>query len=137
MRGTLKATPLQQLWAWGLLAIGLLASLAGSRWELYGRINWYDEVVHGFNFFALTLVVALYTYGVVLKGAQRHGLLLVLTIAGLGLAMGALWEIAEWTYDQFVRPNAILSKTDTIVDLIVDTIGALLAGVIRLGMIRK
>jgi VanZ family protein len=51
--------------------------------------------------------------------------------------MGALWEIAEWTYDQFVRPNAILSKTDTIVDLIVDTIGALVAGVIRSGMIRK
>jgi len=51
--------------------------------------------------------------------------------------MGALWEIAEWTYDQVVRPNAILSKTDTIVDLIVDTIGALVAGVIRSGMIRK
>lgn len=130
------ATRSQQVLAWGLLVVGLLASGAGSLWNLYSKIFWYDEVVHGYNFFALALVVAVYAYGVVLTGADRHGLLLVLVIAGLGLALGALWEIAEWTYDQLVRPNIILPKTDTIIDLMIDTAGALLAGFVRLRMLR-
>lgn len=130
------ATRSQQALAWILLVIGLLASGAGSLWNLYSKIFWYDEVVHGYNFFALALVVAVYAYGVVLTGADRHGLLLVLVIASLGLALGALWEIAEWTYDQLVRPNVILPKTDTIIDLMVDTAGALLAGFVRLRMLR-
>lgn len=119
------------------MAVGLLASVAGSVWNLYSEIFWYDEVVHGYSFFALTLVVAVYAYGVVLTGADRYEFLLILTIAGLGLALGALWEIAEWTYDQFVRPNAILAKTDTILDLMVDTAGALVAGVVRMRMLRR
>lgn len=117
--------------------MGLLASVAGSVWNLYSKIFWYDEVVHGYNFFVLALVVAVYAYGVVLTGVDRHEFLLILTIAGLGLALGALWEVAEWTYDQFVRPNAILPKTDTILDLMVDTAGALVAGVVRVRMIRR
>lgn len=121
------------------MAAGLIASGAGSLWNLYSEIFWYDEVVHGYNFFALalTLVVAVYVYGTVLTGADGHGLLLVLAVVGLGLALGALWEIAEWTYDQFVRPNVILPKTDTIVDLMVDAAGALAAGIVRLRMLRK
>ena len=130
------ATRSQQALAWGLLAAGLIASGAGSLWNLYSEIFWYDEVVHGYNFFALALVVAIYAYGVVLTGADRHGLLLILVIAGLGLALGALWEVAEWGYDQLVRPNVILPKTDTIIDLMVDTAGALLAGFVRLRMLR-
>lgn len=133
----MNATRSQQTLAWSLLAVGLLASVAGSVWNLYSEIFWYDEVVHGYNFFALTLVVAVYAYGVVLTGDARHEFLLILTIAGLGLALGALWEVAEWTYDQFVRPNAILPKTDTILDLMVDTAGALVAGVVRVRMIRR
>lgn len=131
------ATRSQQALAWGLLVAGLIASGSGSFWNLYDKIFWYDEVVHGYNFFALALVVAVYAYGPVLTGADEHGLLLVLAVAGLGLALGALWEIAEWTYDQLVRPNVILPKTDTIIDLIVDAAGALLAGFVRLRMLRK
>lgn len=133
----MNATRSQQALAWGLLAVGVIASGVGSLWNLYSSIFWYDEVVHGYNFFALALVVAVYAYGVVLTGADRHGFLLMLAIGGLGLALGALWEVAEWTYDQFVRPNAILPKTDTIIDLIADTAGALVAGIVRLNMVRK
>ncbi len=40
-------------------------------------------------------------------------------------------------YDRIVRPNAIHGKFDTIVDLIMDTLGALAAGVVCLKMLRK
>ncbi|HZY66237.1 MAG TPA: hypothetical protein VFE21_10210 [Rubrobacteraceae bacterium] len=113
--------------AWSLLVAGLLASAASSLFELYSKIWWFDEFLHFELIFALTLLVGLYGYGTVLTGARNHGVLLVLAIAGLGLALGAFWEIWEWVYDEIVRPNAILGKTDTIVDMIVGAIGAVVA----------
>lgn len=113
---------------WVLLVVGLVASGASSYFELYSRLPWFDEVLHLEIPLALTLLVGLYSYGVVLTGAREHGLLLVLTIAGMGLALAAVWEVWEWAYDQFVRPNAILGKTDTIIDMILGAIGALAAG---------
>ena len=114
--------------AWGLLAVGILASAASSLFGLYNKIWWFDEVLHLEIPLALTLLMGLYGYGVVLTGAREHGLLLVLTIAGLGIALAAVWEVWEWVYDQFVGPNAILGKTDTIVDMVMGTIGATAAG---------
>lgn len=123
--------------AWGLLVVGLLASGASSLFELYSLIWWFDEFLHLELLLALTLLVGLYGYGVVFTGLREHGLLLVLTIAGAGLALGALWEIWEWAYDQFVRPNAILGKTDTIIDMIVGAIGAVAAGYWCLRVLRR
>ena len=122
---------------WGLLAVAVLASGAGSAFDLYGKFWWYDEALHGYFSFALTLVLALYVYGALLTGRHRHKLLLVLTVAGLGLTCGALWEIAEWVYDQIVRPDAILGKTDTIVDLIVGALGAVAGALVGLRMLKK
>jgi uncharacterized membrane protein YjdF len=86
--------------------------------------------------FAYTLVVALFAYGTVLTGAREHRLLLVLAVGAVGLTMGALWEVAEWAYDQIVGPNVILGKTDTIVDLVMDTLGALTAGYVCLKVLK-
>lgn len=123
--------------AWVLLAVGLLASGASSLFGLYGKIWWFDEVLHFELTLALTLLVGLYGYGAVLTGARDHGLLLVLTIAGLGLSLAALWEVWEWLYDQFVRPNAILGKTDTIIDMVMGTVGAVAAGYACLRTLRE
>lgn len=122
---------------WSCVFIALLASLAGSLWNLYERIWWFDEVLHTFTAFTLTLLLAVFLYGAVLQGARTRPILFVLTVAGLGLAVGALWEIAEWTYDQLVAGNAILGKRDTIIDMGVDAIGAVIAGVVSLGIIKR
>jgi hypothetical protein len=47
-----------------------------------------------------------------------------------------IWEVAEWAYDQVVPENAILGKEDTIIDLIMDTIGAVAAGVVSTRMVK-
>ena len=123
--------------AWILLVVGLLASGASSLFELYSLIWWFDEVLHLELVLALTLLVGLYGYGAVLTGARDHGLLLVLSIAGLGFALAAVWEVWEWIYDQFVRPNAILGKTDTIIDMIMGAVGAVAAGYACLRTLRR
>jgi VanZ family protein len=125
-----------RLIAWGLLVIAALVNAAGYLWDLYDRFGWFDEAVHAYTTFALTLPLALLLYNVVLTGAQTHTILFVLTVASLGVAIGVLWEIAEWAYDQMVPENAILGKLDTIIDLIMDILGGVVAGIVSVGMVK-
>jgi hypothetical protein len=125
-----------------LLAVALLASLASSVFNLYEMFWWLDEALHSYFTFSLTLVLALYTYGKMLTGRYQHRVLLVLSIAGLGLACGSLWEIAEWGYDQTVSSEAIYGTTnpitdlsDTVTDMIMNLAGSLAAGITSLRML--
>jgi len=87
------------------------------------------------------MVAALYAYGVVLTGRRRYAVLLVLTIAGLGLVLGTLWEFAEWVYGGLDLPRSELHRTftkwDTLMDLVMDLLGAAVAGILSLVMIDK
>ena len=68
-----KTTWAQRATAWGLAAFGASAAVASVVFGLYARFPWFDEALHAYNFFALTLLVAVYAYGVVLTGGRRHG----------------------------------------------------------------
>jgi hypothetical protein len=134
-------TRVNQTLASTLLAVALLASLASSVFNLYEMFWWLDEALHSYFTFSLTLVLALYAYGKVLTGHHQHRILLVLSIAGLGLACGSVWEIAEWGYDQTVSSEAIYGTTnpitdlsDTVTDMIMNLAGSLAAGIISLRM---
>ena len=125
-----------QTLALSLLALALLTSLASSVFELYEMFWWLDEALHTYFTFSLTLVLALYAYGKVLTGRHEHRILLVLSIAGLGLACGTVWEIAEWGYDQTVSSEAIYGTTnpitdlsDSVTDMIMNLAGSLAAGI--------
>jgi hypothetical protein len=125
-----------RLIAWSLLVVAALVNAAGYLWDLYDRFGWFDEAVHAYTTFALTLPLALLLYNVVLTGAQTHTILFVLAVSSLGVAIGVLWEIAEWAYDQMVPENAILGKLDTIIDLIMDILGGVVAGIVSVGMVK-
>ncbi len=102
----------------------------------YDQFAWFDKVDHGFTTFALTLYLGFVLVGKVLTGSQRHRVLFVPVVASLGLAVGTVWEFAEWAYDEVVPGDNIKGKFDTITDLMMDTLGALLAGVACLGLAR-
>lgn len=123
--------------AWGFFAMAVLASAASSIFNLYAKFWWFDEALHGYFSFAAALVLALYAYGTLLTGRRRHEVLLVLTVAGLGLALGTLWEMVEWVYDLATPSNTILNKTDTMIDLTLDLIGGVIGGFTGLRMLRK
>lgn len=125
--------------AWVLLVVGIVLAVAGQFFNWYTSFWWFDEVTHLYNFFALALVAGLYLYRTVLTGVERHGVLLVLVVAAVGLAFGALWEVAEFIYDWFFRPqvSTIKSVPDRLIDLILDSAGALVAGWLALWMARK
>jgi len=129
-------TPQNRSIVWAIALLNLLFHIAGYIWDLYDRLWWFDKFLHLYTPFAITLLLALYLYGVVLTGARDRPLLLVLTIASLGIAISGLWEVAEWGYDQIVAGNAIKGKLDTILDLIMGSIGSILAGLVSLWMVQ-
>jgi hypothetical protein len=97
---------------------------------LYDSWKGYDNVVHFTVPFLLTgmVYVLLVRLGVLpelsdLKQVhQKFGFFL--TAVMLGMAIGAGWEIVEWSLDEWAGANLVGDETDTATDLIWDTMGA-------------
>lgn len=122
---------------WSLFVFAIIVNIAGYVWDLYDRFWWFDEALHLYTSFALTLALALRLYSRGLAAVRDAKLVLALTVASVGIAVGTLWEVGEWGYDQFVPTDVILGKTDTIVDLMLDTAGAAAAALVILGMVKR
>jgi hypothetical protein len=85
--------------------------------------------------FAYTLAPGLFAHAAVLTAACDQRLVLIPAISSPGLGM--LWGVFDWVYEQFVRPNVILGKTDTILDLVAAARESLAAGYVCLRMLAK
>jgi uncharacterized membrane protein YjdF len=109
--------------AWTLLAWGEMLGF-------YDSWTGYDNVVHTSVPFLVTGVVylLLVRLGVLpqldmlTQAHQRIGFFL--TALALGMAIGAGWEIVEWTLDSTTGSHLVIDATDTATDLIWDSIGA-------------
>ncbi len=109
-----------------------LINAAGWAWNLFDQPGFYDEVAHGFTMFAITLALGFLLYNELMHGFYAHRFMFVVTIASMGIAIGALWEVAEWLAD-FVTPQQIVAGLfDTITDIILDSVGAVLAAILNL-----
>ena len=69
-----------------------------------------------------------------LRDAVREGrnAAFVVLLAGLGIAIGALWEVAEWAFDAIAPGDVIKGKNDTLIDVLMDTAGAVAAALLAL-----
>jgi hypothetical protein len=122
---------------WSIAILATIVNIAGYLWHLYDRIWWFDDAIHAYTTFTVTLVAGLLLYSLVLTGAERYSILLILTITCVGLGFGAFWEIGEWLYDLSVRGNVILGKQDTMIDFVMDGIGAISAGMLIVQMRKR
>ena len=110
--------------------LGLGLTGWGDALGLYDRFAYYDVVVHTLaSFFLAPVLYILFARAEVLADLREattpHHLVgvFVITLA-LGLAVGAVWEIAEFTSDTFLGTNLATSEQDTATDLMVDGCGA-------------
>jgi hypothetical protein len=108
-----------------LVALPFLIDTAGNALNLYDTINWWDDFNHFLNWAILTGAFAALLVRTSLNRWAITGL-----IVGFGSVMGVLWELAE--YFTFVRdsPELATAYTDTLGDLTLDLIGALLTAAI-------
>jgi hypothetical protein len=115
-----------------IFMVAALINAGGWAWDLYNKPGPYDEIAHFFTMFAITLAFGFLLYRELMESFYDHPVRFVLTIASLGIAIGALWEVTEWLAD-FVIPKQIVSGLfDTITDIILDSAGAVLAALLNL-----
>jgi uncharacterized membrane protein YjdF len=106
----------------------------GDALGLYDRFAHYDSVVH----FLVPSAIAPIVYILLARGdvlpdlrerGERHHLvgIFVVTLA-LGLAIGAVWEIYEWSSDHAFGSSLVRGESDTVGDLVADGCGALVGG---------
>lgn len=120
-----------------LFVIAALLNAGGWVWQLFYQPGPYDEITHAFTTFAITLALSFLVYHSMLNVFRQHKVLYLLTIASFGIAIGALWEVAEWTAGKVLATEVIESLDDTIVDLIMDSLGAGLAALISLWALQE
>lgn len=106
-----------------LVVLAALLNAGGWAWNWYDQFVWFDEFIHCFTAFVglAALGHVLWRSGHIRAEPGTAGF--VLRIGLLGLGLGIAWEIAEAFFLN-------LHVTDTSVDLLVDTIGAALGGVL-------
>ena len=104
---------------------------AGGWIGLFYQPGPYDEITHAFTTFSVTLALSFLIYQPMLPLFRSHRWLYILTIISFGIAIGALWEVFEWV------TATINSLDDTIVDLIMDAIGAIVASLLSLKALQE
>jgi len=107
----------------------------GEALRLYDRFGYYDVFVH----FLVPLFGAPCVYIALARldtlpdpvdayGSKRHLAGIFVVTLALGLAIGAVWEILEWSADQTFGTELSLGERDTIGDLVADGAGAFCGG---------
>ncbi|WP_315787936.1 hypothetical protein [Fischerella sp. JS2] len=120
-----------------LFVVAALLNAAGWVWGLFYLPGPYDEIVHAYTTFAITLALSFLVYSSMLNIFRNHKLLYLVTIASFGIAIGALWEITEWSAGKILPTEVVGSLNDTIIDLVMDTLGAGLAAVLSLWALQE
>ena len=107
-----------------LFALAALLGAVGYSFDLFSRVVPYDEITHSFTTFAVSLTFYFLFY----RGAvpRRQAVAMATSVFTLGVTVGTFWEIFEW-----VIGNRY-GMADTISDLVVDSLGALVAAFVAL-----
>jgi predicted membrane protein DUF2238 len=110
----------------------------GDALGLYDRFTHYDTVVH----FLVPATIAPIVYILLARAEvlprlhdtseRRHHIGVFVVTLSLGLAIGALWEIFEWTSDHVFGSHLVLGEQDTVSDLVADGCGAAVGGLLLL-----
>lgn len=111
-----------------LFVFTTLLNALGWVFEYYGDFPGFDEVAHGLTTTALTGLVGYLCFRRIIAVKAVSPWHLSIAVLAVGIAIGALWEIAEWfMYLISGRPGIIKSLNDTVSDMIWDVLGAALA----------
>lgn len=114
--------------------------ILGEFGEFYVKFPWWDNMLHSFSGFALAMSVFLTMLWLYQDPNQlghiSPGLLILLSFC-FAVACGAIWEILEFTSDRLFdtdmqrwKIGEMAGLMDTMTDIIMDTIGALISSII-------
>jgi hypothetical protein len=109
--------------AFTLVMLPFLVDVTGNSLDLFDALVWWDD----FNHFA-NWVLLLTGIGLIICGTVRPPWAVVLLVTGLGALIAVGWELGEWY--TFIRHGTEIHTAyeDTLGDLTLGTLGALVAG---------
>lgn len=109
----------------------------GEALRFYDRFAYYDVLVHVLVplLGAPVVYIALARLDTLpdpsdARGSRRHLAGIFVVTLALGLAIGAAWEVLEWSADETLGSKLTGGEEDTIGDLVADTVGAIGGGVL-------
>lgn len=139
----LKKNILMPKTAYFILLISIVLSLGGGYvLMLYARLNYFHTFIHFMNGTILVLgfFIIIYYFA---KDPSKHIFAIILISVFAAISLGTLWEIFEFLVDLII-PGSNMQRFqdiptgeyligqkalfDTMIDLIVDTLGAILGG---------
>jgi hypothetical protein len=124
-----------------VMVIFLYASLIlGEIHKYYDRFWWWDTMLHLFSgiiigIFAFYLIYEMNKFEKI--KLKLNPFFVALFAFCFALAIGAIWEIFEFTVDQTFNTNMQKGLHDTMWDLIADSVGALLVSTLGYFKIKK
>ena len=119
----------------------LLVAAWSNVFDLYTSIPWWDLAVHLTCTGVVAAMIFLLLERVEIIAAPSSGPVtaavpIVLTTL-IGLAASAVWEMIEWLGKTFVSEEIFVAYDDTIADMAIGGVGAVLAGVALASMRRQ
>ncbi|MGV9193618.1 hypothetical protein ACQ143_04675 [Microbacterium sp. MC2] len=99
--------------------------------DLYRTVPGWDLVVHviATGLIAALVYLALARWDIVPRPPRSRRLAVIFTTS-IGLAASAVWEMIEWLGKTFITDEIFVTYTDTIGDMAVGGLGALIAGIV-------
>ncbi|WP_129598902.1 hypothetical protein [Anaerophilus nitritogenes] len=120
-----------------LILVTIIIDLLGFALHWYDKVYWFDEALHMFGSFCITL----FSYALIQLfwgDFSSSRTLTFICIASLGITIGVLYEIGEFLLDFIFDSSHQDGLIDTNLDLIFDVFGAILGslwGVYRKRMV--
>jgi hypothetical protein len=136
-----RAVDLPRLYDLGF-TVAMILTGWGEALGLYDLWKPYDNVVH----FVVPLLCSQVAYIALARievlpdlrqeFVPRHYAGIFTVAFALGVAIGGMWEILEWSSDELLGSNLSLSNADTVGDLIADTLGSVTGGLLLVAWTR-
>jgi hypothetical protein len=116
-----------------LIMAPFLIDVTGNTLNLYDTIVWWDDANHCVNWFLLCAGIGVLLLRAPVSPAWALGVL----VAGIGALLAVGWELGEWY--TFIRHGTELATAyeDTLGDLALGCLGAVLAGVVVARLSRR
>jgi hypothetical protein len=115
-----------------LIFLALFLHVAGGVFNLYDRFDRWDTMTHFVSTFMLAIVglTIIYLMHVYWEGLTMDIRAIMVFTVFIGAFLGVTWEVMEWSADQVFGTTEQHGLNDTMKDLVMDLIGAMLAAVL-------
>lgn len=122
-----------------IVAFIYMSMFLGSTIDAYERFFWWDAVLHTASGIVLSFAAFLILYTLYLdKRLNTTPFIIAVFTFSFGVALGAVWEIFEFATDSLFGTNMQRNGlSDTMWDLIVDSVGSLVVSWIGYDIVRN